>query len=574
MSSFLALISRFAKPYRLYFIVGPLSKTCEVIFDLLTPLVIAWMIDSGVSKGQNGPCIQGGCLLLGMALLGFLVTLICQKMASLASQGIGTRLRMALVKAADSASYLSLLHIGAGSLVTRSTNDVNQIQVAIAMLIRQVIRWPILALGSIVCALVIDLELGFIVSCSIPVIALIFFLVIRITNPLFLKMQTKLDKLSGFMEETLTGIRPIRAFCRSRFMEIRFKKTNETQAKTAIRASKLNALLSPATFLVMNGAALIVLFMAKPIIAQKGLEVGQVMALLGYMNQLLLAIVYVANLVVIFSKAAVSSKRIIEVLDCKQRRDGEEKVSSFTGPLLSVSHISFAYGKESGNALTDVSFALQKGETLGIIGSTGSGKTTLIECISRLFEPQEGEIVFCGKPLNSYAASELASHISTVPQHAVLFSGTIEENLRWRNPAATHEELASALQLASATFVEDLASPVIEGGKNFSGGQKQRLTIARALVGMCDLLLLDDATSALDFATEAHIQTAIAHLPQKPAVILVSQRVHTIEHCDTICVLDKGRIVGLGNHSELLTNCEVYKEFYESQNKASEASYV
>lgn len=574
MKAFLQLLKNFARPYRFYFIVGPLTKTLEVVFDLLTPLVIAWMIDAGVVRNHFDVCVRGAVLLLTMAVLGFLITLICQKMASISSQGIGTALRSGLLLQAGESDMLAYSKIGSASFLTRSTNDINQVQVAIAMLIRQVIRWPVLAVGSIICAISINLQLGLILSLTLPVVTVIFCIVLAFTNPLFDRMQKKLDQMNELMQETLLGVRPIRAFCRSAWMQKKFSRLNKAQASFGTKAAVYNALLSPATFCVLNGAAVLLLFLARPLVAANSLEAGQVVALLGYMNQLLLAIVYVANLVVIFSKAAISSKRITLALATKTRPNRPGATPNFDAPLLEVRNVSFAFSKSSEPVLSQVSFTLNKGERLGVIGGTGSGKTTLVNLLTRELSLTKGDIRLFGVPAEAYTDAEFARYVSVVPQHAVLFSGTIRDNLLWRDSNTDDAALEKALQNASADFARDLSLAVESGGKNFSGGQRQRLTIARALVGTCDLLILDDATSALDFATEAHIIQAINNLNERPAVIQISQRIHTIQSCDTILVLDNGRVAGLGTHEELLKSSEQYREFYNSQTEADEARYV
>lgn len=574
MKAFLSLLKRFGKPYRLYFVVGPLCKTIEVIFDLLTPLIIGWMVDLGVLHNNIGVCFQAGALLFSMAVLGFLITLVCQKTASLTSQGIGTDVREALLVRANTSNFQAFSALGSSTFLTRSTNDVNQVQVGIAMLIRQMVRWPALALGSIICALVINVELGLVLCGTLPLIILVFLLVMNKNTSLFLTMQLRLDTMNTFVKETLSGTRSIRSFCRTKWAEDRFSKENQEQAKTGILAASFNALLSPATFCVLNGAAVLILFLSNQFLNTKILQVGQIMALLGYMNQLLLAIAYVANLIVIFSKAGVSAKRILEALRVQERPFRPGASPNNTSPLLKVSNLTFGYQTADNPVLQNISFTLNAGKRLGIIGATGSGKSTLARLLVRLYTPTSGSISFLGKNLNEYKEAEFAKMVSYVPQHATLFSGTVRQNLLWRAPHATSSELEHALEVAKVDFLSGLDVKVEPEGKNFSGGQRQRLALARALVGKANLLILDDTTSALDFSTESYILSKVKQAEHRPAIIQITQRIHTIQDADCIMLLDQGIVAGLGTHDELLKSSKLYKEFYRSQQIADAAEYV
>lgn len=588
MSGILKLAQRFFSPYKLYLIVGPLSKTLEVIFDLLTPLVIAWMIDAGIIAQQVKIIVIGGTALIVMALLGFGVTLICQKMASIASQAIGTSIRDALERKVQRTNILVLSSLGTNTLETRITNDVNQIQVMIAMLIRQVIRWPILAVGSVICALCIDLRLGFIFCVCLPLIALVFGWVMLKLVPQYHKLQTLLDGMARQLQETFAGFRTIRAFNRQSYEIQRFRNRTDAHAQAAIHAGRLNALLSPATFLIMNVGTVCILLFAVPLAQSQSIEAGQVIALISYMNQLLLAIAYVANLVVIFTRAETSSERVLEVLNLPDHADKGRNTSSLgrdTGfenatardvgqgsAVLEVAHLSYTFAGAHEVALSDISFKLYKGKTLGIIGGTGSGKTTLINLISGLYEIQQGAIQLLGKDLQDYSHAERAASIALVPQYPALLSGTIRDNLVWRDAGATDEQLASALADAQADFVldhkEGLSAEVLPQGKNFSGGQRQRLTIARALVGKNDVLILDDASSALDYETDAKLRAALTK--RGDTMIVVSQRVSSVRHADEIAVLDRGHLVACAPHNELLKNCELYQEICASQMRDEE----
>lgn len=581
----LELAHKFFKPYRLFFILGPVVKVVEVVFDLLTPLVIAWMIDAGVLQNNVEILQRGSFLLFGFAFVGILFTLAAQKMASITSQGVGTKIRYALFTHVNDLSFLDLDTFGAPTLVTRITNDVNQVQVAIAMLIRQVIRWPILAIGAIICALAINLSLGIIFLVCLPIIVAVFFFVMKKQVYFFSQMQHRLDRIAQIAREGLSGARVIRAFCREDYEEARFKKASAAQAKSAMSAASLSVILNPATFLVINASICFILWTGALEVGVGVLQPGQIMAFIGYMNQLLISIAYVANLVVIFTRAEASAKRINAVLDTLPSIDTgttitpespeENATDPSSVPLLSFKDVSFAFPGAQKSALSHITFSLKRGESLGIIGGTGSGKSTLANLIPRMYEATTGEVVFQGENVREISLSGLHSKIGFVPQHASLLSGTIRENLVWRDTHASDAEIWNALAAAQARdFIEakeeKLEASVAVNGRNFSGGQRQRLTIARALVGNPDLIVLDDAASALDFATDAALRRAIAHLPNHPAAILISQRVATLRGADRIMVLDKGRAVGYGTHEDLVKNCPIYLEICKTQLREEE----
>ncbi len=610
----LELARKYFKPYRLFLILGPLAKVVEVVFDLLTPLVIAWMIDAGVLQKDISVLQKGTFLLLGFAFAGILFTLVTQKMASITSQGVGTKIRQSLFERVNQLSFLDLDSFGAPTLVTRITNDVNQVQVAVAMLIRQVIRWPILALGAIICALAINLSLGIVFLVCLPIIASVFFFVMKKQVVFFSQMQRRLDCIAQIAREGLSGTRVIRAFCREDYENARFKKASAAQVKSGMGAASLSVILNPATFLVINTSICVILWIGAREVGAGVLQAGQIMAFIGYMNQLLISIAYVANLVIIFTRAEASAKRINEVLDTVPSIDngvGEsvEKQRSLDpqsralaqeaaqeeariqetpaqeaalqivltpeAPLLSFQDVSFSFPGAQNNALSNISFKLDRGESLGIIGGTGSGKSTLANLVPRMYEATKGDVLFQGANVKTLAQPDLHAKIGFVPQHASLLSGTIRENLVWRDTHAPDEEIWSALEAAQAKdFVEakegKLEAEVSVDGKNFSGGQRQRLTVARALVGSPELVILDDAASALDFATDAALRRAIANLPNNPAAILISQRVATVRGADKILVLDKGRAVGYGTHAELVKDCPIYLEICRTQLREEE----
>lgn len=575
----LQLARRFFGPYKAFLTLGPIAKVVEVIFDLLTPLVIAWMIDAGVVSNNVHVLFAGGGLLILFAILGILFTLVTQKMASITSQGIGTHIREALFVHVNHLSFQDLDSLGSSSLLTRITNDTNQIQLACAMLIRQVIRWPILAVGAIVCALILSPTLGLIFVICLPVIALVFYFVMKRQVMFFQAMQMWLDKVGLLVAENLSGVRVIRAFCRENFETKRFREAAAELARSGTHAAGLSAILNPATFLVINGGICFILWLGAMQVEAGSLQPGQIMAFIGYLNQLLVSIAYVANLVVIFTRAEASAQRINTVLDWKPsvgRGGNDLPIPAYTSEeQLTFLDVSFAYPGATVNALNNISFTLQRGERLGIIGGTGSGKSTLANLIPRMLEPTQGTVSFEGIDAASISQKSLHESIGFVPQHTSLLSGTIRENLTWRDSEATDKELWEALKIAqAAAFVKkkegQLEAAVTIDGKNFSGGQRQRLTIARALVGKPNLLVLDDSASALDYATDAALRKALKNLSSHPATILISQRVATVRDADKILVLDKGNMVGYGTHQDLVKTCPLYLEICRTQLREEE----
>lgn len=571
------LLKQFAAPYRRYLVAGPLCKLVEVVFDLLTPLVIARMIDRGVGTRSVELVIRYGCILAVMALVGFGFTLICQKMASRASQGMGTDLRDTLFSHINSLSHAEIDLFGTPSLITRITSDVNQVQLAVALGIRQLVRFPLLAVGSMVAALLIDAKLGLIFLIATPLIGGIFWFVMARCVPFFKQMQQKLDRIALITREGLGGARVIRAFVREDHERARFRTAAGEQAGVAIAVGRLTSVLNPATFLIMNIAVCAILWTGGVQVNVGDLTQGQVLAFVNYMTQTLLAIVYVANLVVVFTKASASAARITEVLACESSivsaadaPDALAESGDVPAPsvALRMDHASFAFAGASGNALQDVSFELPVGGTLGVIGGTGSGKSTLVNLIPRLYDATSGSVEVLGRDVRTWKLEELRHAVGLVPQQAQLVSGTIRSNLQWRDANACDDELWRSLETAQAAdfvraFSEGLDAPVESGGKNFSGGQRQRLTIARALVSSPQILILDDSASALDFKTDAVLRAAIKSLSLTSVV--VSQRVSSVRDADLICVLHHGVAVGLGTHESLLDSCDIYREIVESQ---------
>lgn len=589
------LLRRFGGKFRRYMAIGPACKLIEVIFDLLTPLVIAQMIDKGIGAYDVNAVIHYGMVLGAMAVIGISFTLVCQKMAALTSQGMGTDIRGALYEHINKLSYAELDRFGTPSLITRITNDVNQVQLAVALGVRMLIRWPFLAVGSMCAALAIDLKLGIIFLICTPAIGLVFWFVMARCIPYYKQLQAKLDRIALICREGLSGARVVRAFVREDHERERFAQAADDQANTAIAVGKLSSILNPVTFLVMNLGVCAILWVGGIQVNVGELTQGQVMAFVNYMTQTLTSIVYVANLVVVFTKASASASRINEVLNCVPSITDEgnqpvalpepSELTSGATPVfaLSFDHASFSFGAGAANAVDDVTLELPLGKTLGIIGGTGSGKSTLVSLIPRLYDAGTGSVSVMGADVRAWPLDQLRHVVATVPQRASLVSGTIRSNLTWRDEAATDDELWAALDMAQASeFVRNkpqgLDAPVEAGGKNFSGGQRQRLTIARALVGSPQILIMDDSASALDFKTDAALRHAIRERSVRGAAegglplttVIVSQRVSTVRDADMICVLDHGSVAGLGTHDELYASCQLYREICQSQLRREE----
>lgn len=594
----LNLLRRFSGAYRRYFIIGPLAKLVEACFDLITPLVVASMIDNGVGARDMDSVVRHGLVLVAMAVVGISVTLVCQKVAALTSQGMGTDMRRELYAHINRLSFADLDRFGTPSLITRITNDVNQVQLAIAMTIRMLIRWPFLAVGSMAAALLIDVRLGLIFLVTTPLIAVVFWLVMAKSVPYFKSMQAKLDHVGLVQREGLSGVRVIRAFSREQHERERFAAAAADQAQTAIAVGKLSSVLNPVTFLVMNLGVCAILWSGGAAVNVGDLTQGQVIAFVNYMTQTLLSIVYVANMVVIFTKASASASRINQVLACEPSITDTASapvalpacaLEAAAVSALRFDHVGFRYGSASADALDDITLQLPVGGTLGIIGGTGSGKSTLVSLLPRLYDVARGGVEVFGTDVRAWPLHQLRGVIGMVPQTAQLVSGTVRSNLCWRKANADDRELWRALEVAQAAdFVRALEAgldaPVEAGGKNFSGGQRQRLTIARALVGDPKILVLDDSSSALDLQTDARLRRSLRELaassakdprPDAPVpltTVIVSQRVSSVRDADLICVMRRGCAVGLGTHAQLLSTCDVYREICESQLEREEVA--
>lgn len=566
-------LARFLKKYRFQVIVGPIFKLIEAIFELIVPIITARMIDNGVRKGDVPYIWQMGAIMLLLGVTGLCSALICQKLASVASQGFGTVVRSELYRHINQLSHAEIDRFGTPSLITRITNDVNQLQYAVAMLIRLVIRAPFLALGAMVMAMLIDFKLSLIFLIATPLIAFVLYIIMSRSVPFYRVMQKKLDRISLVTREGLSGVRVIRAFSRQNSEQSRFNTAADDQTATAIQVGKLSALLNPLTYVIMNVAILTLVWFGGWRVNSGEMTQGEVIAFVNYMSQTLLAMIVVANLVVTFTKASASAARVNEVFDTVSSVPENTLASAakVTGaPKIEFQNVSFSYDGSEKYALTSLNVTIFPGETIGIIGGTGSGKSTMVNLIPRFYDTTKGKILLDGVDVRDYSFAELRGEIGMVPQEATLFSGTVESNLRWGQADAPLEELERALKIAQAyEFVlampKGMQSPVTQGGKNFSGGQRQRLTIARALVGRPNLLILDDSASALDFATDAALRKSIRTQTDGMTVIMVSQRASTIRRADKIIVLDDGAVAGIGTHEQLLQDCEEYREICLSQ---------
>jgi len=573
-------LRRFLKDYRKQVIIGPIFKWMEAVLELIVPLVMAKIIDVGVKNADKGYVFRMGGLLLLIAAVSLGCALVCQYSASIASQGVGTNLRREMFDRINRFSHAELDRFGTHSLITRLTNDVNQLQVAVAMLIRLVVRAPFLAIGAVVMAFTIDVKLSLIFLVVFPLIVGVLYFVMNRSIPFFRVMQKKLDKISLITRENLEGARVIRAFSKQDAELSRFTSASDDLANTSVRVGRLSALLNPLTYVIMNLGIVAILWFGGLRVDSGRLTQGEIIAFVNYMTQILQALIVVANLVVIFTKASASASRINEVLETEP--SVSDAVSGEVAPLadeaaLEFDRVAFAYAGAEEPSLSGITVKLRPGETLGVIGGTGSGKSTFVSLIPRFYDATSGEVKVFGRDVKEYPLAELRRLVGTVPQKAAVVSGTIRENLRWAKPDATDEELWAALKTAQAeSFVEalpqKLETRVEQGGKNFSGGQKQRLTIARALVGKPSILILDDSASALDFATDAALRKALRTETKGMTVIMVSQRASTIRYADQILVLDDGGMAGLGTHEELFENCPVYREICLSQLSAEEAA--
>ena len=572
---------RFLKGYRLKTVVGPLFKLIEAVFELITPLVVAWVIDTAIPMGEGGDysgLVTGGLIILGLGVFGLAFSLTAQFFASRASLGFGTNLRRELYKHVNTFSYAELDKFSTTSLITRLTSDVNAAQQAVAMFIRLVLRAPFIVVGAIVMAMIIDVKMSVIFVAAAFVIGICLYIIMSISMPKYKGVQAKLDTVSGLTKENLVGARVVRAFGAEEREKARFNAASETLAWASVKVGALSALLNPLTYATLNLAVIAVLYFGGIKVNTGALTQGEIIALVNYMTQILNAMVVFANLLVIFTKASASAARINEVFDTKPSiEEGKGAVPDYDAPAVELINVTFSYTESGNPALENANLTLNKGESLGILGGTGSGKTTLINLITGLYRVKTGKVKVFGNDIKDYTFEELYSFFGVAPQKCVLFSGTVRDNMKWGNEAATDEEINLAIERAQAKeFVEakkeGLNYVIAQEGNNLSGGQRQRLTIARALVKNPKILILDDSSSALDFATDAKLRKSLGKMreEEKLTTITVSQRVTGLKYCDEIIVLEDGKTVGKGKHDELMSSCETYREIFMSQNKGEE----
>lgn len=570
-------LARYLKYYKLQVTIGPVFKLLEAIFELIVPLIMANIIDIGVKNGDTNYIAKQGVLLVILGVTGLLSALICQYSASFASQGVGTILRRDLFHHINTLSHKEIDKIGTPSLITRMTSDINQIQLAVAMLIRLVIRAPFLVVGAMIMASTVSLKLSVIFFGAAVIIGLTLYIIMSKSVPFFKTIQKRLDRISLISRENLRGNRVIRAFARQDEEEEKFSKAAQELTDASISAGRISVLLSPLTCIITNTAIALIIWFGGMNVNIGELSQGDIIALVNYMTQIMLATVVVADLVVIFTRASASAQRINEIFETKTsvtEEKAEKNPTAENDNAIEFRNVSFSYGE--GEALKNVTFSIKKGETLGIIGGTGSGKSTFVNLIPRFYDATKGQVLVNGIDVKKYEIETLREKIGVVAQKTVLFKGSLRKNMQWGKEKATDEEIIKALKIArSWDFVEKLPGKldfdVAQGGKNFSGGQRQRLTIARALVKQPDILILDDSFSALDFATDANLRKELKEQTRGMTVVIVSQRASTIRNADKIVVLDEGECVGIGTHQELYKNCSEYREICLSQLSAEEA---
>lgn len=567
----------YLKDYKKESILAPLFKLLEAFFELMVPLVMANIIDYGISNRNMGYIGKMGLLLLLLGVVGLASSITAQFFAAKAAVGVSTKLRQALFDHIEDLSFTDIDKAGTSTMITRMTSDVNQVQSGINMTLRLFLRSPIIVFGAMIMAFTIDVKCALIFVVAIPLLSIVVFGIILSTIPMYKKVQSRLDQVLGITRENLTGVRVIRAFHQEAKEEERFRENNEALSAMQIFVGKISACMNPVTYIIVNGAIIALIYTGAVQVNIGNLSQGEVVAIINYMNQILVELVKLANLIVTMTKALACADRVASVFDIgadaayvgAQNQKLADKVDK-SAPFLDFKHVSLTYQGAGAPTLQDMNFTVNRGDTVGIIGGTGSGKTSLVNLIPGFYPATEGEILLEGRDIKTMSDEELRGRIGVVPQKAVLFKGTIRSNLQWGKPDATEEEMWKALELAQASEVVEgkdgkLDATVAQNGKNFSGGQRQRLTIARALVRNPEILILDDSASALDYATDAKLRAAIRTLEDKTTTFIVSQRASTIRHADKIIVLDDGEIAGMGTHDELLKDCTVYQEIYYSQ---------
>ena len=577
----------YLKDYKKESVLGPLFKLLEATFELIVPLVMAAIIDTGVATGDKSYIMKMCMVLVLLAVIGLTCSVTAQYFAAKAAVGFATKLRHALFAHIESLSFTEMDTVGTATLITRMTSDVNQVQNGVNLVLRLFLRSPFIVFGAMVMAFTIDVKAALVFVVTIPLLSIIVFGIMLISIPLYKKVQSALDKVLGITRENLTGSRVIRAFNKEDDEKVHFNENNDLLTRAQIYVGKISALMNPLTYVIINGAIVVLVWIGAVRVDNGYITQGEVVALINYMSQILVELVKLANLIININKSIACGNRIQSIFEMQPSiTDGSgqkvDKVQTDTADrseeaeyAVEFSHVGLTYAGAGDESLTDIDFKVKKGETIGIIGGTGSGKSSVVNLIPRFYDVTSGFIKVDGKDVKDYPLEELRGKIGTVLQKAVLFHGTIRENLKWGNPDATEEDLNRAITVAQAKeFVDNkegrLDFEIEQGGKNLSGGQRQRLTIARAVVKKPEILILDDSASALDFATDAALRKAIREMEGETTVFIVSQRAASIQHADRIVVLDDGKIVGLGTSEELLESCEVYQEIYNSQFKKQE----
>lgn len=571
-------LARYLKLYLKETIIGPIAKLTEAVFELLVPFIMSKLIDNGIGNNDKSYILKTGGILFLFGFLGLSFALICQYFASKASQGIGTALRNDLFRHINTLSTSQIDKIGSSSLVTRLNSDVNQLQLAVAMLIRLAVRAPFLIIGSTIAAMLIDLKLSVIFLITAPLLAFVLYEVMKHSIPFYKTIQKKLDNVSLLTKEGLSGARVIRAFSKQKYEEEKFNKTSDELSDISMNVGKISALLTPLTFLIMNTAVVFILWFGGKRVNTGNFTQGEIIAFINYITSIMLTMVVLANIIVIFTKASASATRVNEIFALKPEivEKTKEDIETYSSaPVVEFKNVSFSYNEDSECAIENVSFKINRSERIGFIGGTGSGKSTLLSLITRIYDTSSGNVFIKGRNIKDYSFRQLRKTVTAAEQKNVLLSGTVRENITISDKSITDGDIFEALEIAQAKdFVENnpdgLDHFIEQGGQNLSGGQRQRLCIARAIAAKPDILILDDSTSALDFSTEAKLRNAVNSYLHDTTIITSTQRVGCIMHCDKIFVIDDGRIVGEGIHLELYNTCEIYREICDSQLKEKE----
>ena len=562
----------YLKDYKIESVLAPLFKMLEALFELFVPIVMAKVIDIGIPAGDRSYVIRMCLVMILLGIIGLVCSITAQYFSAKAACGFAAKLRHSLFEHIQSLSFTEMDTIGTSTLITRMTSDINQVQNGVNMFLRLFMRSPFIVVGAMVAAFIIDVRSAIIFAVAIPLLSVIVFIIMYVSIPLYKKVQSRLDTVLGITRENLTGVRVIRAFHKEEGEIERFEEANGDLSSLQIFVGKISALMNPATYAVVNLSIVAIIWIGGIRVNTGAISQGEVVALINYMSQILVELIKLANLIVLINKAIACGNRVQSVFEISSSmsESPDQSIDTETDNAVEFKDVSLRYGSSETDSLSEITFSAKKGETIGIIGGTGSGKSSIVNMIPRFYDAFSGEVLVDGKNVKDYSIKALRGKIGVVPQKAVLFNGTIRENLLWGNENASDEDIYEALKISQATDVVEgrrkgLDSEVAQGGKNFSGGQRQRLTIARALVRKPEILILDDSASALDFATDAALRKAIREMENSPTVFIVSQRASSIQYADKIIVLDDGRIAGIGSHDSLLESCGVYQEIYYSQ---------